>query len=360
MQMPDVTPLWFGESAWPSGDVAVEAACQALRDGDHFYQPNSGRPSLRDALVDYQTSLYGRACTRERITVTASAMQALALTAQALLNTGDRVVYVDPSWPNMADCFRLLGAQVEPVALEVVDGRWQLDLDRLIDTLVPGTRAVAINSPSNPTGWVMTEAAQRRVLEHCRQEGIWIIADDVYARLYHHGRVAPGFLAIADPDDQLIVINSFSKAWSMTGWRLGWITAPAELEASFAMLTEYNIAGPPGFVQHAGELMLRDGEGDIAQLRDRLHRAYQLTEQILGAAPGVQFVPADGAFYCFFRVEGVNDSLALAKQLLHGARVGLAPGAAFGEAGEGYLRLCYAQPESVLEPALERLVGGLP
>lgn len=359
MLLPDVTPLWFGESAWPSSDLAVDSAVQALRDSDHFYQPNSGRLSLRDALCAYQIPLYGCPLERERVTVTASAMQGLMLSSQALVSPGDKVVYVDPAWPNMAECFRLQGAEVHAVSLQAVDDRWHLDMTRLLDLIGADTRVVAVNSPSNPTGWVMSQAEQRHLLEHCRATGTWIVSDEVYARLYQHGRVAPGFLAIAEPEDRLVVVNSFSKAWSMTGWRLGWLTAPADLEPVFAMLSEYNIAGPPGFVQRAGETMLARGESEIARLQSRLAEGYALTRQVLGELERVRFVAADGAFYSFFSVDGMADSLAFAKRVLHGARVGLAPGAAFGAAGEGFLRLCYAQPPEVLGPALQRLAKSL-
>ncbi|ASJ70967.1 Aspartate aminotransferase [Granulosicoccus antarcticus IMCC3135] len=355
MTLPDVTPLWFGESAWPTGEIAVQAAISALSGGDHFYQPNSGKISFRNAICQYLESWYEQPFERSRITVTASGMQGLALTAQALIDPGDQVVCIEPAWPNMAECFQIAGADIRTLALDIVDDQWTLDLDHLISLITPSTKALVINSPSNPTGWVMPAADQASLLEHCRKTGTWIVADDVYARLYRHGPVAPGFLALATPDDRLISVSSFSKAWSMTGWRLGWITAPAELEATFAMLTEFNIAGPSGIIQQAGERMIIDGESEVELLTQRLQAGYAQVEACLEAIPTVRFVRPEGAFYCFFAVDGMSDSVSFAKTLLHDAKVGLAPGRAFGPAGEGYLRLCYAQPSSTLEPALERL-----
>ncbi len=359
MKLPDVTPLWFGESAWPTSSLAVEAAVDALHQGDHFYQPNSGRISLRDALCDYLHRCYGQAVDRRRITVTASGMQGLALTAQALVDPGDEVVCIDPAWPNMAECFQIAGASMKRLSLDVREGRWSLDMDRLLGAVSPRVKAVIINSPSNPTGWVMPASDQRALLEHCRRTGTWIVADDVYARLYRHGDVAPGFLSQSTPEDRLVSVNSFSKAWSMTGWRLGWITAPAELESTLAMLTEFNIAGPPGFVQQAGERMIINGEPEVSLLRERLQAGYSRVAQALGDLHEVRFIQPDGAFYCFFAVDGMRDSLAYATSLLHTARVGLAPGIAFGAVGEGYLRLCYAQPPGLLGDALARLVTEL-
>ncbi|MGF1627254.1 MAG: pyridoxal phosphate-dependent aminotransferase [Alphaproteobacteria bacterium] len=357
MRMEGVIPLWFGESAWGSPDLAVETAVAALRAGDHFYQPNSGRPALRQAIAGYMREIYGIETGLDRITVTASGMQGLALTAQAIVDPGDDVVVVDPAWPNIPGCFQIAGAAIRTVGLAARDGRWQLDLDRLLDALTPSTRALVVNSPNNPTGWVMDRASQQAVLARCRRHGTWIVADDVYSRLYLAGDHAPSFLEIAEPEDRLVSVNSFSKAWSMTGWRLGWTVAPALLEPILAMLTEFNIAGPSGFVQQAGIAALRDGEPFVAEQRTRLAAAYAVVARRLAAIPGVAFVAPEGAFYAFFRIDGLADSLGFAKRLLREAKVGLAPGIAFGPAGEGHLRLCYARDPALLEEALDRLDG---
>jgi aspartate/methionine/tyrosine aminotransferase len=355
MRMEGVVPLWFGESAWGSPAIAVEAAAAALRAGDHFYQPNSGRPALRQAIADYIGRIYGVAVGVDRITVSASGMQGLALTAQAIADPGDDVVVVAPAWPNIPGCFQIAGARVRTVGLEARDGRWQLDLDRLLDALTPATRAVVVNSPNNPTGWVMDRESQAALLAHCRRHGTWIVGDDVYSRLCLAGDHAPSFLQIADPEDRVVSVNSFSKAWAMTGWRLGWIVAPAALEPTLAMLTEFNIAGPAGFVQQAGIAVLRGGEDFIADQSARLAAAHALVAERLSAMPGVTYVAPEGAFYAFFRIDGLADSLGFARRLLREAKVGLAPGIAFGPAGEGHLRLCYARDPAVLQEALDRM-----
>lgn len=359
LQMPEVIPLWFGESGWASPKLCIEATVEALRDGDCFYQPNSGKTQLRDAICNYSQSRFRKKFNREQITVTASGMQGLALCAQALITPGDRVVSLAPSWPNATEVFRLSGATIHTENLHSSTGRWTLDLDQFIDSLTSDTKAVLINSPNNPTGWAMTAAEQQCVLQHCRQHGIWIVSDDVYARLYRDAEQAPSFLDVSEPEDRLISVNSFSKAWSMTGWRLGWLVAPVELEATLAMLTEFNIAGPAGFVQAAGATMLSDGEPEIALLQQRLADAYAITEQRLRAIDRIEFIEPDGAFYCFFKVEGMQNSMEMAKTLLRKAQVGLAPGTAFGDQGEGYLRLCYAKPMQQLNIALDRLSSGL-
>ncbi len=353
--IPDIIPLWFGEGCWPTSEIAIQAVNQALAENDHFYQPNNGKLKLRAEICDYYEKVYNLQIDLSNITVTASGMNGLALVAQALISTGDPVVAIEPSWPNIAETFRISGAEISVISLQTNNGRWALDLDQFLSLITSTTKAVLINSPNNPTGWTMSAEDQKRVLEHCRKTNTWIVADDVYSRLCYNGSYAPNFLQICEPNDLVISVNSFSKAWSMTGWRLGWITAPKDLESVFAMLTEFNIAGPSGFIQAAGAKILKEGEEEVKKLQDRLSAALNLTEKRLQKIPNISFVKPEGAFYSLFRVNGVEDSLQLAKDLCHEAKVGLAPGIAFGPDGEGCLRLCYAQPLNVLNSAFDRL-----
>ena len=350
-----IIPLWFGEGCWPTSEIAVNAVSKALKGGDHFYQPNSGKMELREEISRYYSSVYNLSIPVSNVTVTASGMNGLALVAQALVSSGDQVVSIEPSWPNIAETFRICGADVSIISLEVENRKWALNLERLLTAITHKTKAVLINSPNNPTGWTMSAEDQLKLLNHCRKTKTWIVADDVYSRLYYQGEYAPNFLTIAEDSDLLISVNSFSKAWSMTGWRLGWITAPKEMESVLAMLTEFNIAGPAGFIQAAGFEMLKYGEGEVATLRNRLSEAYALTAKRLTSIPRLNFIEPQGAFYCLFRVEGIKDSLSLAKDLCQKAKVGLAPGIAFGPDGEGCLRLCYAQSPEVLNTAFDRL-----
>jgi len=355
MMQENVIPLMFGEGCWPTSQIAISALQDALASHDHFYHPNSGKPSLRQTIADYQTGLYNQQISSQNITVTASGMQALALTAQALISPGDKVVYIDPVWPNLAEVFKISGAETYALSLYADKGRWQLDLDRLLSLLDDSIKAVLINSPNNPTGWVMTQEEQLALLAHCRQHGIWILTDEVYARLCRGKQVAPSFVHIADPQDRIISINSFSKAWSMTGWRLGWISAPAKMEAVLASLTEFNIACPAGSIQSAGEAMIKHGEEEVQLLQRRIDTGYQIIKARLGNHPRISFIEPDGAFYVLFGIDGFNNSLELALKILEKGQVGLAPGAAFGSAAEGHLRLCYAQEPDRLTQACDRL-----
>ena len=351
-------PLWFGEPDAVTPDFIRNAAKRALDEGHTFYNSNFGIDPLRAAITRYQSGL-GRGAAFERICVTASGVNAVMLGCQALLDPGDRVVVIEPYWPNLVGIPRVLGAEVATVPLDLSGGSWSVDLDALLAALKPGTRMVIVNAPGNPTGWMLSREQQRVLLAHCRRHGIWIVADDVYERVVFEARAAPSFLDIAEPEDRVIGVNSFSKSWSMTGWRVGWITAPAALMPALGKLSEFNVSCSPPFVQHAAIAALEQGEDFIAVTMARYRAMRDLACTRLAAMRGVTVPVPGGAMYCFFAVRGCRDSLALARRLLHEARVGLAPGIAFGRRGEGCLRLCFAVGRDRLEQACDRIADGL-
>jgi aspartate/methionine/tyrosine aminotransferase len=356
--MPDVIPLWFGEPDTVTPDFVREAAKAALDEGKTFYAPNPGIPPLREAIAAYLARI-NRPVGSGRIAVTASGVNALMLVAQALLSPGDRVVIPSPAWPNMDGIARVMGAQVADLPLRLMNGVWRADLDELLAAITPETRLLFVNSPGNPTGWTLTAEEQRAILEKCRQTGTWILADDVYERLYFAGDAAPSFLEIAGDQDRVVSVNSFSKSWAMTGWRLGWIVAPPALMDAIGKLNEFNMSSAPTFIQHAGVVALDKGDAFIAETRARYLKARDIAHAVLSSIPGITAPRPDGAMYLFLKVEGCTDSLALAKSLLHSARVGIAPGAAFGAGGEGHLRLCFAQSEARIREASARLAEAL-
>ena len=354
----DVLAFWFGEPDEVTPEFIRQAGVDSLNAGETFYTHNLGLPELRDAIAAYVSRLH-RPAVSERIAVTNSGMSALMLTTQLLVSGGDHVVAVTPLWPNLVEIPKILGADVECVPLEFGAAGWTLDLDRLLAALTPGTRAVYINSPNNPTGWTIDVDAQMAVLEHCRRHGIWIVADDAYERLYYDGAAgsaaAPSFLDLSEPDERVVSTNTFSKSWLMTGWRLGWIVAPAAIVPDIAKLLEYNTSCAPTFVQRAGIVAVERGEDVIAHTVERFCRARDFLDGHLNAIPGIETHAAPGAMYAFFRVEGVEDSLAFCKRLVAEAGLGLAPGSAFGPEGEGFLRWCFASSEPRLADGVERL-----
>ena len=356
----DIAAFWFGEPDEVTPDFIRQAAVDALNAGDTFYTHNLGLPELREALAAYLTRLH-RPTDASNVAITNSGMSALMLSAQALIGHADRVVAVTPLWPNLVEIPKILGACVETVSLSFTPQGWTLDLARLLDALTPATSAVLINSPNNPTGWTIGRDAQRAILDHCRRHGIWIIADDAYERLYFGAATngalatAPSFLDIATAEDRVVSTNTFSKSWLMTGFRLGWIAAPAGLALDLPKLIEYNTSCAPPFVQRAGVAALEQGEPVVARTISRLRRARDYLIGQLQATPGIEAAAPEGAMYAFFRVRGLGDSLALCKRLVTDAGLGLAPGIAFGPEGEGYVRWCFAASEQRLADGIKRL-----
>ncbi|NML31858.1 pyridoxal phosphate-dependent aminotransferase [Paraburkholderia antibiotica] len=356
----DVLPFWFGEPDEPTPADVRAVAAQRLDAGDTFYVQTLGLPALREAIAAYLGRLHRPHAPFDvgQVAVTSSGTTALMLAMQAIVSPGDRVVAVTPLWPNLVEMPKVLGAHVETVSLNFCADGWQLDLAALLDALTPGTRALLVNSPNNPSGWVMSAEAQRTVLDHCRKHGIWIVTDDVYERYYYDGtQCAPSFLDLTDASDRVISCNSFSKAWLMTGWRIGWIVVPQALLQEIGKLIEFSTTCTPGFVQHAALHALEHGEPVIARTVARLKQSRDLLALRLAEVPRVQLAaPSPGAMYTFFRVDGVTDSLAFCRQLVAEGGLGLAPGAAFGPEGEGFLRWCYASTPERIEVGVARLI----
>jgi len=302
------------------------------------------------------TGLYGRPIGAERVAVSSSGMTALMLVTQALIDAGDNLVIIAPVWPNIAAAVSIMGGEPRLVSLDPLpEGGWRLDPKRVFAACDSRTRGIFVNSPSNPTGWVISAEEIATLLSFARRRGLWVVADEVYARIVYGNRTAPSFLAQAEPDDRLIVVNSFSKNWAMPGWRLGWMTLPADLLPVMEKLIEFSTSGAPTFLQHAGIVAVREGEPFIASFVARCRAARDVAVDALRACRRVEVARPEGAFYAFFRVDGVGDSLAFAKELLSHAKVGLAPGSAFGPMGEGYLRLCFARDPAQITEAVERL-----
>lgn len=357
---PDVVPMWFGESDLVTPDYVRDAAARGLQAGETFYTWQRGIPELRAALSAYTSRLYGIDCPADRISVTTGGMQAILLSCQLLLDPGDNVVIVSPIWPNITSAARLVRAEPRYVALDRgAGGGWSLDLQKLFDTVDARTRAIFVNSPGNPTGWTMTSEEQRVLLDFARKRGIWIMADEVYARLIYTRPVAPSFLEVAGPDDPVLVLNSFSKPWAMTGWRLGWLTHPAGLGDQFAKLVQINTSGVPGFLQRGGIAALEKGDAFVDEMVARCRAGGELVFQRLSALPRVRIARPEAAFYAFFSVDGVTDTMAFCKKLAKEYKVGLAPGEAFGPGGQGNIRLCFASGAERLSRGLDRIEAAI-
>jgi len=352
---PRIVPLWFGESDLVTPDFVRQAAKDAIDAGHTFYVNKRGILPLREQIRAYLKRIYGVEAELERITVTGSGMTAIMIAVETLIDNGDNVVSVSPVWPNIFYGVETMGGEFRHVRLRRgADDRWKLDLDELFAACDARTRAFFISSPGNPTGWLMEREQQQAVLEFARRRGIWIIADEVYHRIVYDRPVAPSFLQICEPEDQVYAVHSFSKSWAMTGWRLGFLVHPADLGDRMGDLSGINNTGATSFVQHAGIAAMRDGEGFVADMVERCRRGREVVFQRLAGMPRVRVARPEAAFYAFFSIDGVEDDLAYAKRLALEGGVGLAPGTAFGRGNEGHFRLCFASAEARLAEAMAR------
>ncbi|MBU4518890.1 MAG: pyridoxal phosphate-dependent aminotransferase [Gammaproteobacteria bacterium] len=361
----DVLRFWFGESDEVTPAFIREAAIASLQAGETFYAHNLGLTELRQEIAVYTHGLHPQQTTDhwfDRIAVTSGGVNGLMLASQALLDAGDEVVVVTPAWPNLVAQPQIMGARVKTVPLQVVKqgaqaGAWALDMAALLAAITPATRLLIVNAPNNPTGWTLSRDEQATILAHCRRTGTWVLADEVYERLYFApdspNGAAPSFLDVSEPEDRLIVAHSFSKSFLMTGWRLGWLVLPQSLTHAVGKLIEFNTSCAPVFVQRAAAVALLRGAEVTPALVDHLQACRDTLVPLLKAVPGVTLAEPKGGMYAFFHLQGHDNCLDTAKRLVREAGLGLAPGSAFGPEAAGWLRWCFASRDP------QRLVQGV-
>lgn len=358
----DVLAFWFGESDEVTPEFIRMAAIESLQRGETFYSHNLGLPELRQAVAGYMSGLHG-AIGSDRIAITSGGVNALMLAVQALVDAGDQVVAVTPVWPNLTAQPLILGADLRCFSLTPEGGVWKLDLPGLLAQVSDKTKLLILNAPNNPTGWTLSRDEQQAVLEHCRTTGTWILADEVYERLYYEDSsngCAPSFLDVSQPQDRLVVVHSFSKSFLMTGWRLGWLVMPPSLTHNMGKLVEFNTSCASVFTQRAGVVALQRTDEVTPRVVAHLKHCRDTLVPLLKALPGVQMEAARGGMYAFFKLDGFEDSLALAKQLVAEAGLGLAPGSAFAPQAQGWLRWCFASKEPArLVQGVDRLAAWL-
>lgn len=353
---PEVVKLWIGEGDLPTPPFVVEAAHRAMLAGETRYTYSRGIPALHQALSDYHRRHWGVEVAPERFAITAGGMNAIMQACQALLEPGEEVIIPVPGWPNLGEAVRVTGGVPVTVPYrQSADGRFTLPLADILAAVTPRTRIIVVNSPSNPTGWVMPMAEMEALLAAARERGLWIISDEVYNHFTYGNAIAPSFLQISTPSDRLIVTNTFSKNWAMTGWRAGWIVYPQGLAATFGKLGQYNTTSIPTFIQHAAVTALEEGDDFIRTMVGRCAEARAIMVEGLSRLKGVTVFPPEGAFYLMARVETGEKSLDLAFRLLREAKVGVAPGTAFGPEGEGFIRICFAISPELAREAVARL-----
>jgi aspartate aminotransferase len=357
---PEVIGMFAGESDVPAPAFICDAASKALAEGRTFYTPNRGIKPMRDALIAYNKRIYGVDLPDDRLTLTPSGMSAVMLIAQAMVAPGDNAVAVTPSWPNILRAMQICGAEPREVAMTAGNDGWSLDMEALFAACDARTKVIYLASPGNPTGWMIPRVQAEQLLDFARARGIAIISDEVYHRLIYQGPgsergVAFSFLDIAHPDDPVFIVNSFSKAWAMTGWRMGWIVYPEGHTATFEKLIQFNSCGVAEFLQYGGMTALRDGEEFVKFFADRCRRARDLVNTRLARMQRVRNIPNTGGFYAMFEVADVTDTLSFCKRAVLEAKIGMAPGIAFGRGSERFVRLCYAKSNEQLTVAMDRL-----
>ncbi len=351
----DVLAFWFGESDEATPEFISEVAVRSLREGETFYTHNLGLPELRESIAREMCARHGTGrFGAKRIAVTSGGVNALMIASQALISAGDEVVVITPIWPNLCAQAIIMGAKLTSVPLQPVSGAWTLNMQMLLQALKPGVRMLIVNAPNNPTGWTLSSAEQQVILDHCRANGIWILADEVYENLYFESTnngCAPSFLDLSNADDKLIVVHSFSKSFLMTGWRLGWMVVPEKILGSIGKLIEFNTSCASLFTQRGGVAALSRIQDItprvVAHLkicRDTLVEGLQSLDQVELASP-------KGGMYAFFKINGKTDSLEIAKKLVNEAGLGIAPGEAFAPQSKDWFRWCFASkdPKRLLE-----------
>ena len=351
-----VIPLWIGEGDMVTSEFIREAAKRAIDEGHTFYAHTRGRIELRDAIKTYLDRVYDMDLNPDRISVPGSSMMGITLAAQMTVGHGRHALIVSPNWPNIENSLRATGADISFVRQRMENGRWTLEAGDITGAVRDNTRAIYINSPCNPTGWIIPQSTLEDLLVFCRERDIVLISDEVYHRNVYDGDAAPSLMSIAEDEDPVIIVNGFSKAWAMTGWRLGWMVAPARYATQIAVLSECFNTGAPSIVQFAGIAALQGGEELVQTLRAQYAGARNIVMEILGEHPRLELSEPEGAFYAFPRVQGMGSSLAFAEGLLRDYDVGVAPGYTFGPGNEEHFRLCFAQSHQRLTEALHRIV----
>jgi aspartate/methionine/tyrosine aminotransferase len=362
--MEDVLSLQFGESTLPTPPYVMEAVSRAAQEGWTYYSPNQGLPSLRLAIANLIARLHAVEIDPAEIQVTSGGVQALNLAIKCVIDPGDEALVLSPNWPNGSAMIEMFGARAVEVPMARAGQRFTPDVDAMQDALTPRTRLLLYASPSNPLGWTATVAEQRVLLDFARQHGLWLLTDEVYERIYYGGRgeagagsgqLAPSILKLCSREDAVIVVNSFSKTYCMTGWRLGWMVSRGDFVRKAAQLNEFIVSHAPTMIQRGGEAAIAHGEDDIAAMVEEFQERRDFCARMLQMVPGVNLPEPEGAFYLFPQLEAVDDSYQFALDLLRTKRVAVAPGSAFGNGGEGSIRICYAPDMDVLKPAMERI-----
>lgn len=346
--------LELGEPDFHPGQSVIDSAAKALADGKDRYCAVAGVPALREEIAVYLARTRGIEVSPANIVIAPGCKIALFQSMMALLEPGDEVLYPDPGFPGYPSITHGLGAVPVPFTLSARN-HFQPDPAEIASKITPRTRMLLTNSPGNPTGTVYTDAVQRALAELAVKHDLWVLSDEIYARIIYQGEYLsmlryPGML------ERTLIIDGFSKSFAMTGWRLGYTVAPADVVAALAMMAVNTYTCVAEFTQYAAIDALRDREGNTPRMVGEFARRREQFARDLNRVPGFHCLPPDGAFYAWVDITGTGISAEeLCRILLEDAGVAAIPGAAFGVAGKDFIRFSFASSTATLQEAVERI-----
>jgi aspartate/methionine/tyrosine aminotransferase len=356
--IPGTLKLCYGESDLPTPDFIIRASSDAMKAGHTYYTHTAGYSELREAIAAKTNELHGIDVRASEVMSTVGASMAIYAAIRACVGPGDNVIVISPAYSIFVNATIIAGAEPREVPLALDGNRFHLDLDRIERAIDANTRLLIVNSPHNPTGCMISVAEQHALLALADRHDLTILSDEVYERIVYSDSIAPSLAVAAAAhglQHRLIVVNSFSKTYNMTGWRLGWAQSTEQTIKTMYKAVEFMTSNAASMVQQAGIVALRDGEAFVAELRAAYAARRQQALSGLAKIPGLTIIQPDGAFYVFLKVDGLSDSIAFTERLVREGGLALTPGLAFGPHGEGYVRLCFASSEGVISDALERL-----
>ena len=352
-----VTSLAVGEPDAPTPLHICEAAKKAIDEGQTHYAPNAGIPELREAVAEKYRKLYWDGYTKDHVIITVGAMEGLMLAMMLLLNPGDEILVPDPCFPNYYGQASIVGARAVPVpTYEKYDYRMQAeDIERAV---TPNTRAILLNSPCNPTGAVLTKEDILAIAEVVKAHDLWVLTDEPYDAIVYDGIQPYSMAQVPEVRDHVMVLNSFSKSYAMTGWRIGYLVAPeAGYIKKMAQLQEGVASCVSTFTQAAAAEALKS-TACVDQMVEDYTRRRDILVDGLNAIPGITCKKSAGSFYAFPNIKAFGKtSQEFAEELLKNASVVTVPGSAFGDMGEGYLRLVFANSDENLKEAVRRIAA---
>ncbi|MFI8595589.1 pyridoxal phosphate-dependent aminotransferase [Microbacterium sp. NPDC078428] len=348
----NVVKLTVGEPDFDTPEHIIEAGVRALRDGNTRYTPNGGSIPLRQAIARKYSAAWSRPFTEENVMITLGGAEGLLLSFMASLEPGDEVLVPDPGFPSYEGQAHLIGAIPVRVPLAAESG-FKMTADLVAPLITERTRALVVNAPSNPLGTTLSQEEFQGLIDLSKEHGFTIISDEVYDRIVYDGKEHVS-VAKADPDfDNYLIINSFSKSYAMTGWRLGYVIGPKRFLTLMPRMQEGVASCVPGFIQEAGLAAIEGPDDDLHKMVTEYQKRRDLVVDGIRTIDGLDCATPGGAFYAFVDIRATGKTSAqFATQLLEEQRVAVVPGTAFGSGGEGFLRLSYAASEDTIRAAI--------